>query len=118
MITRHHFAQRLAVYQSIDAEGLDALRARGSVVLIDVRTDAEVSRGVIPGTRHIVLNELPGRLGELDRDAITVLYCQSGGRSAQACAFMAAQGFGKLHNLEGGILGWLRAGRPVASLGE
>lgn len=118
MIGRRHFSHLPAVYQSIDVEGLDALRAQGPVVLIDVRTDAEVSRGVIAGTRHVVLNELPGRLGELDRDATTVIYCQSGARSAQACAYMAGQGFGKLHNLEGGILGWLRAGRPLATLGE
>lgn len=106
------------MFQQIDIEGLDALRAQGPVVLIDVRTDAEVARGVIAGTRHMVLNELPGRLDELDRDAVTVIYCQSGGRSAQACAYMAGQGFGKLHNLQGGIMGWLRAGRPMATLGE
>lgn len=106
------------VFDQIDVEALDALRAAGPVVLLDVRTDAEVARGVIAGTRHIVLNDLPGRLGELERDAVTVVYCQSGGRSAQACAYMAAQGFGKLHNLQGGILAWLRAGRPMVNLGE
>ena len=106
------------MYQPIDVDGLDALRAAGPVVLIDVRTDAEISRGVIPGTQHIVLNQLPARLAELDRDAVTVMYCQSGGRSGQACAYMAGQGFTRLHNLEGGILAWLRAGRPLSNLGE
>jgi rhodanese-related sulfurtransferase len=101
------------VFNQIDASGLDALRSNGPVVLIDVRTDAEVARGVIEGTRHIVLNELPQRHTELDPNAVTVLYCQSGGRSAQACAFLEQQGFASLHNLQGGILGWVREGRPL-----
>lgn len=106
------------MFQQIDVEGLDALRAAGPVALIDVRTEAEVSRGVIAGTRHIVLNEIPGRLSELDPNTETVIYCQSGARSAQACAYLESRGFAKLYNLQGGIMAWLRAGRPVASLGE
>ncbi|MBM3396755.1 MAG: rhodanese-like domain-containing protein [Betaproteobacteria bacterium] len=108
----------LSVYQQINVDGLDALRSQGPVVLLDVRTEAEVSRGVIAGTRHIVLNELPARAPELDAKAVTVVYCQSGGRSAQACEFLSGQGFGTLYNLQGGILGWLRAGRPLSQLGE
>ena len=107
-----------SVFEQIDVNGLDALRASGPVVLLDVRTDAEVGRGVIEGTRHIALSELPGRAAELDPKAVIVIYCQSGARSAQACGFLANQGYEKLHNLQGGIMSWLRAGRPLAQLGE
>ncbi len=106
------------MFEQIDVNGLDALQTEGPVVLIDVRTDAEVARGVITGTRHIALHELPHQASELDPNAVTVLYCQSGGRSAQACAFLSDQGFAKLHNLQGGIMGWLRAGRALSSPGE
>lgn len=106
------------MFEQIDVNGLDALRANGPVVLVDVRTDAEVARGVIDGTRHIALSELPGRVGEFDPQAVIVIYCQSGGRSAQACGFLASQGYEKLHNLQGGIMSWLRAGRALAQLGE
>lgn len=106
------------MFEQIDVNGLDALQANGPIALIDVRTDAEVARGVIAGTRHLVLNELPGRVAELDAGAVTVIYCQSGARSAQACAYLAQHGFTKLYNLQGGIMSWLRAGRSMSALGE
>jgi rhodanese-related sulfurtransferase len=97
----------------IDAEELQRLQESGPLVLVDVRTDAEVARGMIPQARHIPLHELPQRLDELDRAATTVIYCQSGGRSAQACAWLGQQGFAAVMNLQGGILAWARDGRPV-----
>ncbi len=118
MIHRHLRNGESPVFTQIDVNGLDALRSEGPIVLIDVRTDAEVGRGVISGTRHIPLDVLPQHASELDPNAVTVIYCQSGGRSAQACAFLANQGFAKLHNLQGGILGWLRTGRELAMPGE
>ena len=38
----------------------------GPVTLLDVRTDAEVARGIIAGAKHIPLNLLPARYAELD----------------------------------------------------
>jgi rhodanese-related sulfurtransferase len=98
---------------NIDAVELTRLQQNGPVVLIDVRTDAEVARGIIPTARHIPLHLLAQRLAELDPDATTIVYCQSGGRSAQACAWLGQQGFGSVMNLQGGIMGWLRDGHPV-----
>jgi rhodanese-related sulfurtransferase len=98
----------------IDVTELERLRSAGPLLLVDVRTDAEVARGIIAGARHIPLQALPSRLGELQAGETTVIYCQSGGRSGQACAWLAQQGFDKVYNLQGGILAWLREGRPVA----
>ena len=105
------------MFTQIDVDGLDALRADGPIALIDVRTDAEIARGVIAGAQHIALHELPQHVSEMNPDAVTVVYCQSGGRSAQACAFLANQGFAKLHNLQGGVLAWLRDGRELVLVG-
>ena len=92
------------------------LRARERVVVIDVRTEAEVARGVIPGSRHLLLQELPARLEEIPRDVPLVMVCQSGGRSLQAAGFLAAQGFERVHNLRGGVLGWMREGESLVPL--
>lgn len=99
--------------QNIDAAELQRLQQIGPVVLIDVRTDAEVARGMIPAALHVPLHLLAQRVAELDPAAVTVVYCQSGGRSAQACAWLGQQGFGSVMNLQGGIMAWLRDGRPV-----
>lgn len=104
------------MFQNINTDELQTLLAQKPVVLIDVRTDAEVARGVIAGARHIALFALPGRIGELPDDGTVVIYCQSGGRSAQACSYLAQQGFGDLYNLSGGIMGWLRAGNSLTEL--
>jgi rhodanese-related sulfurtransferase len=59
---------------------------------------------------------LPVKAQEIPQDKPVVLYCRSGARSAQACAFMPQKGFDNMHNLTGGILAWARSGKPIASL--
>ena len=81
--------------------------------LIDARSAAETTRGVIAGALHIELSALPARVSELDPGAPCVLYCLSGARSAQGCAFLAQRGFRRLYHLDGGISAWARAGLPV-----
>jgi len=102
------------MYHNIDAARLQAmLHESAPPQLVDVRTAAEVARGAIAGALHIELATLPGRMAELDPALPYVFYCLSGGRSAQACGYLAQRGFGQLYNLEGGITAWGRAGFPV-----
>lgn len=103
----------MAQFTDIDVAGLQTLLQQGGVQLVDVRTDAEIARGFIPGASKLPLHLLPLRLGELHSATPTVFYCQMGGRSAQAAAFAQAQGFGEVYNLQGGIVAWTRAGAPV-----
>jgi rhodanese-related sulfurtransferase len=103
-----------AMLQALDPAGLRALlESARPPQLVDVRSAAEVMRGVIAGARHIELGTLPARVGELDADAPCVLYCLSGARSAQGCAWLAQRGFHRLYHLDGGIAAWAKAGLPV-----
>jgi rhodanese-related sulfurtransferase len=101
-------------FKHISAEELQHLLQQGDIRLIDVRTDAEVARGKIPQGESIPLHLIPLRLNELDKQAATVFYCQMGGRSAQAAAFAAGNGFSNVYNLQGGITAWAYAGLPIA----
>lgn len=102
------------MFKRIDAAGLQTLLAQPKPPrLIDVRTSAEVARGRIAGAEHIELATIASRLAELDPDAPAVMYCAAGGRSAQACAFLAERGFRSVYNLDGGITAWAKAGFPV-----
>jgi rhodanese-related sulfurtransferase len=94
----------------------DAVRdlLRSSPVLIDVRTDTEVARGLIPGALHIPLHLLPARLEEISRDRVVAIYCQSGVRSAQASHFLADNGWAQVYNLAGGFSAWLARAFPIA----
>jgi rhodanese-related sulfurtransferase len=112
-----HAGDSMAAVDQIDVAQLEQLRQAGPVVLVDVRTEPEVARGIIAGARHIPLNQLPARCNELDMQATVVVYCQSGGRSAQACAWLAEKGFSRVHNLQGGVLAWARSGLSLTAPG-
>jgi adenylyltransferase/sulfurtransferase len=75
-------------------------------VLLDVREPFEYDICRIPGSRLIPLGQLPSRMSELDSADEIVLQCKSGARSARALKLLQEAGFGKLSNVEGGILAW------------
>ena len=95
-------------FLNIDVAELKKLLGRGNAVVVDVRTAQEVARGLIAGALHIPLHAVPVRRDELPVDGPTIVYCQSGMRSAQACAWLASQGYRNLYNLSGGILAWAK----------
>jgi len=101
-------------FKEVDVEFL-ANKELDGIHLIDVRTDAEVARGVIDGAIHIPLHLLPLKADEIPQDKPVIIYCNSGARAAQACAFMAAKGYENMHNLAGGILAWARSGKPLSA---
>jgi rhodanese-related sulfurtransferase len=75
-------------------ESIVQLHTEGAL-FVDVRTREEVLAGTLPGSLHIELQTIPGRVGELQqwKDKPVVLFCKSGGRSDSAAAFLRAQGF-------------------------
>lgn len=98
---------------ALTAEELAARIKDGNVRLIDVRTEAEVAEGVIPGAEHIPLDTFdPAALDLSDRREV-VLYCRSGRRSAVAGERLAAVTGAPVEHLDGGIIAWEAAGQPV-----
>ncbi len=98
----------------IDSESLQQRIAAGEgIVLLDIRTPAEVAQGVIPQAQLLPMHLLPLRLNELPQDQDLVIYCRSGARSYQACAYMMQQGWDRVINLRGGIIAWVRHGYPI-----
>ena len=91
------------------------LQERG-VALVDVRTPAEAARGGIMGAKNIPLHLIPMAEQDLAKQAPVVFYCQTGARSAQACAFMVARGCENVYALRGGIMAWLREGQAAAAI--
>ncbi|MCZ6904096.1 MAG: molybdopterin-synthase adenylyltransferase MoeB [Acidobacteria bacterium] len=75
-------------------------------VLIDVREPHEYQICKIPGSKLIPLGEVARRMHELNSADEIVVHCRSGQRSAEAVEFLMKAGFGKIHNLKGGVLAW------------
>ncbi len=76
------------------------------LTLLDVRQPNEYEAGHIPGARLIPLPDIVSRLGEIDSNKATVVYCAVGGRSRIAAQMIAAQGFSEVYNLSGGFKAW------------
>ena len=104
-----------ALDPSIDAATLDRVRQQPEVVVIDVREPDEYAEAHIPGTTLIPLGQVPERVAEIPRDKTLILTCRTGNRSGQAATWLRSQGYEDVHNLEGGILAWQKAGLPTES---
>ncbi len=98
---------------ALNPEDLAARLKQGNVRLIDVRTDAEVAEGTIPGAEHIALDQFDPAKLDLSDGREVVLYCRSGRRSAVAGEKLAAATGAPTQHLEGGMLAWEAAGQPV-----
>jgi rhodanese-related sulfurtransferase len=66
--------------------------------IIDVRTPGEYQGGHIPGSVNIPLNELPGKLKQLDKSKPIITCCASGMRSGSAKSLLTANGFTEVYN--------------------
>ena len=96
-------------------DSLPRTAGSGPVLLVDVRNDDEVARGIIEGAVHIPLALLPLQDDALNKNDTIVFYCHSGVRSAHAAAFAASKGCKHVYNLAGGVLAWARAGQPFVT---
>jgi len=81
-------------------------------VLLDVREPWEVQRASLSlaGARTVCIpmQEIPGRLHELDPSQPILGLCHHGVRSLQVVAFLARQGHEHVYNIAGGIDAWAR----------
>jgi rhodanese-related sulfurtransferase len=97
-------------YSDIEASDLFELITKPKVLLVDVRNDDEVARGIIPGALHIQLSMLPLQYDKLMSAHSVVFYCHSGVRSAHAADFAVNKGVKDVFNLVGGVIAWGKAG--------
>lgn len=83
--------------------------------LVDVRTAKEFDENRIKGAQNIDYNsaDFEKLLTNLDKKSPVLLYCLSGVRSTDAAQKMYSLGFTKVYHLDGGILKWEAAGKPV-----
>ena len=86
-----------------------------SFVLLDIRTDAEIEAGHIPGAVSLDFYGPTFRdeLAQLDREATYLIYCRTGNRTGQTYRMMRDLGFEKVYDMDGGITEWLDLGYPV-----
>lgn len=87
--------------------------ARAGTLLIDVREPHELAICQIPGSLHIPIREIPGRMGEIPTDRQVLILCHHGGRSARVTQFLRSAGWDNVTNVAGGIDAWSRQVDPT-----
>jgi rhodanese-related sulfurtransferase len=85
---------------------IDEYREKG-FELLDVRSEAECGRGIIPGARNIPVDELRERQSELKNKNVLV-NCQVGLRGHTGSMLLKELGFNAV-NLDGGYLTWINS---------
>jgi adenylyltransferase/sulfurtransferase len=99
--------------REVDARQLEeARKGPQKPVLVDVREQAEVEQGIIPGAIHITRGYLEQRIESWapDHDVPIVTYCASGVRSAFAAETLQEMGYTNVASLKGGFNAWKEAG--------
>jgi rhodanese-related sulfurtransferase len=98
-----------------DTAAFRAMLEKRNGIVIDVRRPEEWKTGYIKGAINIdyVAKDFEQRIAKLDKNKTYYVYCEVGGRSAQAAAYMKSQGFCKVVVLERGLKQWKEAGYPV-----
>lgn len=97
---------------------VDAAAVPADGFVLDVREDDEWAAGHVEGALHIPMSDFVGRFGELTEAAedgrrVHVM-CRVGGRSAQVTQYLVQQGIDAV-NIDGGMLAWDGAGRPMVT---
>lgn len=76
--------------------------------ILDVRNDAEAAIVRFPFADALIPHtEVANRLAEIPKDREILVHCKLGGRSSQAAAVLAQNGY-RVVNLEGGIVAWAK----------
>ena len=93
----------------IDAQKVYAdIQVAKDIVIVDVRTEQEFSRGNIKGSINIPLQELMQKIESKmpDKNKTIYVYCLSGSRSIVAVDQMIKMGYKNVFSMKSGILAW------------
>lgn len=103
--------------QNVDVTKFKELIANGNTIILDVRTPEETASGTIEQASTIDFYDpdFTKKIKVMDTSKNILVYCKSGGRSAQAADILVQNGFKNVYNLEGGITAWKSNGNPLSA---
>lgn len=71
---------------------IDDFTSRGAII-VDVRSKGEYDSGAIPGSKHIALQTISGKVATIKKwNKPIICVCASGARSASAAAMLRSSG--------------------------
>ena len=100
-------------FKEVTVQQAQQMLEGGDAVLIDVREPNEYTEIHAKDAKLMPLSTFGQHLKEIPQDKDVLLICRSGGRSAQAAMIASQAGLKRLHNVQGGTLGWVQAKFPT-----
>ncbi|MCR4277220.1 MAG: rhodanese-like domain-containing protein [Candidatus Roizmanbacteria bacterium] len=87
------------------------------IVLLDVRTPEEYSRGKIEGSMNISVENITDQIifAVPDKNKIIYAYCLSGSRSEVVVAMMKQLGYTNVFSMTSGLLMWRSKKYPLST---
>jgi rhodanese-related sulfurtransferase/thiol-disulfide isomerase/thioredoxin len=83
-------------------------------ILVDIRTPAERTSEMIPGSIHIPLGpDFEAKIQDLSDQDNYILYCATGFRSTGALKSLMKNDVSKVRHMTGGLQSWSASGGPV-----
>lgn len=100
--------------KTLGVEEFAKMAAQKDVRLIDVRTPEEYAEGHLFGAENIDVKDsnFAQRVESIEGEV--AVYCRSGKRSLMAAEQLASKGC-TVYNLDGGIMAWMKAGKPTTA---
>jgi rhodanese-related sulfurtransferase len=92
-----------------------SLQSDPSILIVDIRDDElhDAMRFPYENTIHIPMAYLEDRLKEVPRDRKLVVACHLGKQSMTAGPYLVSRDYDVLGCLDGGMMGWQKAGKSV-----
>ncbi len=101
-LSKFDYAERNAM-KIKSYEALELYKA-GKAVFVDIRFPEEYAAWNFPFMKNIPLNELPKRLGEIDKNKLVITVCPHYDRAEMARLYLVTKGY-KSRYLTDGLLG-------------
>jgi rhodanese-related sulfurtransferase len=104
----------IVIPEIVAADLMVERRSGHQPTLLDCREDHEWRQVRIPGSLHIPMRQIPGRLAEIDRGADVIVVCAHGNRSYSVAGYLIDNGFAA-RSLRGGVAAWQVRGGEIES---
>jgi rhodanese-related sulfurtransferase len=93
-----------------------ALDSKEDMILLDVRTPGEYSRGKIEGSINVPVDSLESAIDMLpDKNRKVIAYCLSGSRSDMAVQILRQMGYTHVFSMTHGLLEWRAKKYPLVA---
>lgn len=99
----------------VKANDFEQKMSNPEVQILDVRTPEEYSGGHIPHASNcdVLSSDFEEKVAVLDKEKPVMVYCKMGGRSSKAATKLKEMGFKHIMDLEGGMMSWEEAEKPI-----